>query len=174
MARWTAVDRETGELFEFSSRNAMRDAVHRNPSLQGRERVSAEELRLGRGERPSSQPLWSTERWVPDRTYSIYRERAGNIATSALRYSFMKAATARDVEAAARIRVGWQTIANSYVSGNLSSKGYMAGMAELLAWLNTTPYAPPVQVLYHVADDDAGLDDDVSDEEYGDEYEGEE
>lgn len=155
--RWTAVDRETGELLEFSSRTAMRQAVRANPNLINRERKDVEEHR-GSSNIPRIGPMWASINWSVD-AISMQRERAFNTSTAGLRFSFLKAVSAHDADAAARIRTGWTANSVAYAEGKISANDYQAGMKELVAWLYTTPYAPPIAIWYHEGTDEYDADD---------------
>lgn len=150
--RWTAVDRETGELLEFPSRAAMRQAIRDNPVLRSREREDIFEHRASKG-LPRVGPLWSATQWTAD-TVSMKRERAFDNATAGLRYAFLAAVTSKDAVAAARIRQGWEANVKAYAEGNLNAKEYQQGMSELVAWLNNSPYAPPINIPYREGADD--------------------
>lgn len=157
--RWTAVDRETGEIIEYASRSAMRQAVRANPVLKSREREDVWEHRQPAGSpRINVGPLWASQHWTAD-TVSLKRERAFDNATAGLRYSFLKAVTAKDAAAATAIREGWERNAKAYAEGKISADAYTSGMKELTSWLFTTPYAPPVAIWYH----EGSSDDDVPD-----------
>lgn len=150
--RWTAVDRETGELIEFSSRSAMRQAVHANPALSSRESEDIYEHRTSKG-LPAVGPLWASTQWTAD-TQSMKRERAFDNATAGLRYAFLSAVTQKDAAAATKIRDGWERNVKAYAEGRLDADTYQAGMAELTGWLMSSPYAPPVAIWYHEGSDD--------------------
>ena len=150
--RWTAVDRETGELLEFPNRTAMRQAVHANPSLISREREDIYEHRQSKG-LPLVGPLWASTQWTAD-TQNMKRERAFDNATAGLRYAFLSAVTQKDAAAAAKIRDGWERNVKAYAEGRVSANDYQAGMAELSGWLFGSPYAPPVAIWYHEGSDD--------------------
>lgn len=170
--RWTAVDRETGELLEFSSRTAMRQAVRDNPSLISREREDIYEHRAA-SNLPRVGPLWSGTQWTAN-AISIPRERTFDTATAGLRYSFLAALSDHNAEAAARIRTGWANNAQAYAEGKIDANTYEAGMKELVGWLMTTPYAPPVAIWYHEGSDDYDGDDYDQpdwDDDGGEEYE---
>lgn len=170
--RWTAVDRETGELLEFSSRSAMRQAVRDNPSLISREREDIFEHRSA-SNLPRVGPLWAATQWTAD-TVSMKRERAFDNATAGLRYAFLSAVTQKDAQAAARIRAGWEAYVRAYAEGRMDGNTYQSGMKELTSWLFGSPYAPPVAIWYHEGSDDydPGDDSDQPDfDEGGEDYE---
>lgn len=156
--RWTAVDRETGELLEFSSRTAMRQAVRANPSLRSREREDIFEHRSAASSIPRVGPMWAGINWSVD-AISMKREKALHTATAGLRFSFLKAVSAHDAQAATRIRNGWIENPAAYAEGKIDGNDYQAGMKELVAWLMTTPYAPPVAIWYHEGSDEYDADD---------------
>lgn len=163
--RWTAVDKETGEIFEYPSRNALRKAVRENPVLRGREREHEPLL-------PSPQPapkvraapLWASQHWTAE-TVSMKHERAFDNATAGMRFAFLKAVTARDAEAATRIRSEWERNVKAYAEGRMDANTYSANMKEVAGWLFQSPYAPPVAIWYHEGSDDS---DDYSPADYPD------
>lgn len=173
--RWTAVDRETGEIYEFSSRDAMRSFARDNPTVRGRERESiAEALHLppgisieqARRERTKyGTPSWRSEHWTAQ-TVSMKRERAFNNATAGLRFAYVSALSANDPVSAARIRSIWEQNVKAYAEGKIDAKSYGSGMADAVTWLGYTPYSPPVPIHYHEGGDDYDPDDSEDQEDW--------
>lgn len=167
MARWTAVDTETGEIIEFASRSSMRAAVRANPALRGREREAEYERKHPPEKPPIVMPLWHATHWTAD-TVSMKRERAFDNATAGLRFSFMKAINAGDAKAATEIRLQWEQNVKAYAEGRIDANAYTAGMANLVGWLSTTPYEPPVPIHYHEGSDDYDPGEESPDEDWED------
>ena len=170
MARWTAVDRETGEIIEYPSRSAMRAVVRENPSLRARERP------VQYIETPSiggRKPPWDVSYWgvdpVTDKRAVAYG-RAGPLVYS----SYIKAIRLRDAPSANRIREGWVVNIKGYAEGRLDAQGYTDQMKDFLGWLYTTPYAPPVKIWYHEAQDDYTPEEMPEYEDDDNDYDGEE
>ncbi len=186
--RWTAVDRETGELLEFPSRAAMRQALRGNPTLKGRESEDVYQYRQSHPQEASKQqpplaigPLWSKALWSAN-VEDTYRQTYFDNATAGLRYAFLEAVTNRDAAAAAKIRLAWEEWVKPYGEGSMNGKTYREGMKGVSDWLYDTVYAPPVHIYYHPrnSDDYTPPDDeqpdfvddfDDDDTEDGDEYE---